>query len=392
MDLKFPSGRASVNIRDLKAFTETTVSCGMCNKLWLFNTCIKQQLHIFHPCQHLIGSGCWSTVPDEQKDKCPVCKVEIRRDEKVRVYQDSDMDSLVFDKRLTEHISIDSTLAMRVNRKMMEGLNADDVAAIMYYMNLRHPLMSVKNNLHYPIKALTRQHLERLVYFLAHVPLGEHDSQERKIAVALYAFNIGRGTRFSLDDLRVALGSAEDWVKMHFAVILDEEEEEVLPNVMQRCDITGLGSDKQLKEPTNVYWVPVTNPGTKNPYRQTTADVAAITYYMNLRNLWILDLGSFLPSVKVSTRLHLKRLVHFLTHATQNERDRKMTIALHAFNDGRRTKFSLDDFREALLAAEYWIEKHKAFIFGEEEEKGSNVMQGEVVEDEYFSAEEWWAK
>ena len=308
------------------------------------------------------------------------------------------MASLVFDERLTEHISIDSTLAMRVGRKMKEGLNADDVAAIMYYMNLlRNPLMSVKNNLSVPTKALTPQHLERLVYFLAHVPRGEHDSQERKIAVALYAFNICRGTRFSLDDLRVALGSAEDWVQMHFAVILDEEEKEeeeeeddVLLNMMQRCDITGLGSDKQLKEPTNAYWVPA-NPGTNNPYRQTTADVAAITYYMNLRNLWILDLGSFLPSFRVSTRLNLKRLVHFLTHATQNERDRKMTIALHAFNDGRRTKFSLDDFREALLAAEDWIEKHKAFIFGEEEEKGSNVMQGEVVEDEDFSAEEWWA-
>ena len=109
---------------------------------------------------------------------------------------------------------------------MKEGLNSVDVAAIMYYMNLRNRLDSVKDRLGALLaftQALTELHRERLVFFLAHAPHAETDSQERKIAIALYAFNISRGTKFTLGNLRMVVSSAEGWMKRHFEVILKDD-------------------------------------------------------------------------------------------------------------------------------------------------------------------------
>ena len=88
MVLKFPSGKDSVSIRDLQDSQQSQSTCGICDKPWVIESygCIMRQLHVLHPCQHLVGAGCWSSVPDQHKDKCPVCKVGIRCDENVRVH------------------------------------------------------------------------------------------------------------------------------------------------------------------------------------------------------------------------------------------------------------------------------------------------------------------
>lgn len=201
------------------------------------------QLHVLHPCQHLVGSGCWITVPDEQKDKCPKCKVDIRCDEKVRVHsavqrfapasqdsgvhdsygQDSDVESSALAKEMKDSQAQDTI----VEKKMKDGLNNADVGAIMYYLNLRARLYESKwslNMLLAPTKALTPTHRERLVLFLVNTPQKPQDSKHQKIEIALSAFNISGGTNFTMNDLRKRLCSAEMWIKRHFATILEEDD------------------------------------------------------------------------------------------------------------------------------------------------------------------------
>ncbi|KAL9069635.1 MAG: hypothetical protein Q9161_005434 [Pseudevernia consocians] len=247
MVLKFPSGSVSVSLRDLQSNRQSQSTCGICDKPWVIEShgCIKSQLHVLHPCQHLIGSGCWISVPDEQKHKCPKCKVEIRRDEKVRVHpavqrfatasQDSDDDDDVSDGQdsdaerfaLAKELEDSQAQDIIVENKMKDGLNDDDVRVIMYYMNLCARLNEVKGFLKTLLartKTLTPTHRERLVLFLANTQKNIQDSKHRKIEVALSAFNISGGTNFTMNDLRKILWSAEAWIKGHFATILEEND------------------------------------------------------------------------------------------------------------------------------------------------------------------------
>ncbi|CAD6586539.1 MAG: hypothetical protein ASARMPREDX12_002381 [Alectoria sarmentosa] len=234
MGLKFPSGKVSVSIRDLQGNQQSQSTCGICDKPWVIEShgCTMRQLHVLHPCQHLVGSGCWSSVPDEHKDKCPVCKVEIRCDEKVRVYKaverfvpgvqesETQMSGLEDD---VEDIQAQATI---VENKLKEGLNDVDVRAIMYYMNLRARLDSIKGSLDTLLastKTLTPTHRERLISFLANTPYHNHDTKRRQVEVALSALNISGGTSFTMNDLRKILGSTEGWIQKHFAAILEDD-------------------------------------------------------------------------------------------------------------------------------------------------------------------------
>ena len=59
---------------------------------------------VLHPCQHLVGSGCWSKVPDEQKEECPVCEVKILGNESVRVHNTVARYDLAKGKKLNERV------------------------------------------------------------------------------------------------------------------------------------------------------------------------------------------------------------------------------------------------------------------------------------------------
>ncbi len=203
-----------------------------------------EQLHVFHPCQHLVGSGCWNSVPDEIKDKCPVCKVEIQCDEKVRVHSEivnggpaslnSNGRGSALQLSFAEAFALAKVSTDRqaqnliLGNKTEDGLKDVDIRAIMYYMNLRARLHQVKgclSTLLAQTKTLTPAHRERLIIFLANTPQSIGDSKHQKTEVALSAFNISSGTNFTMNDLRKALSSAEPWIKAHFSAILVENAE-----------------------------------------------------------------------------------------------------------------------------------------------------------------------
>ncbi len=184
-------------------------------------------------------------MPDDMKDRCPVCKVNVQSNEDVRVVSSigasaPSIRDLVIDTSTdveTQLSTVVRTLKMEVEanwnhtiavkKKMEEGLNLVDVRAIMYYMNLRARLHAVKDNLENFLAStptITPRHRQGLVFFLKNTPQTAHDSDLRKIQVALSAFNITAGTSFTINDLRKILPSAEDWVKSHFDAILSDPE------------------------------------------------------------------------------------------------------------------------------------------------------------------------
>ena len=232
MVFRFPSGMVSVKLGDLRDNPQSQSTCSVCDKPWIIRSsgCVGNQLHILHPCQHLVGSGCWNSLPDQYKDKCPLCKVEIEyqelvgiRDEFARRSQASGV-SIPGSERSVIGSQAEETAE---EKKIREGLNDVDVRAIMYYMNLRARLDTTKGSLGTLLastKTLTPAHRDRLVLFLANSPQSLNDNAHHKVEVALMAFNISGGTNFTMNDLRQTLSSAEDWVENHFAAILDESE------------------------------------------------------------------------------------------------------------------------------------------------------------------------
>lgn len=234
MALKFPSGMISISTQQLRQLPRTQPTCGICYKPWVINShgCIGGELHVLHPCQHIVGSGCWSTLPNYLKEECPICKVEIGRDERVRVNSGisastNQRDFVVTIPRSQEAVRESRTEEATADLKMREGLNDVEVRAIMYYMNLRARLDTTKGNLGTLLAStntLTPAHRDRLVLFLANSPRDHYDNAHRKIEVALMAFNISCGTNFTMNDLRRILVSAEDWVKRHFAALFDESD------------------------------------------------------------------------------------------------------------------------------------------------------------------------
>lgn len=230
MALRFPSGMVTISTQQLRQLPRTQPICGICYKPWFLNSdgCIGGQLHVLHPCQHLVGSRCWDTVPDHLKEECPRCKVEVKRDEIVRVESATaryGQPCAVCTRGSQEASKVSQAEEATADLKMREGLNDVDVRAIMYYMNLRARLDMIKDNLGTLLAStntLTPVHRDRLVLFLANSPQSHHDTAHRKVEVALMAFNISRGTNFTMNDLRKTLASAEDWVKRHFAAIFTD--------------------------------------------------------------------------------------------------------------------------------------------------------------------------
>lgn len=245
MILKFPSGNVSVSIQDLQTSRQCQSACGICDEPWVFQSdgCTGGQLLVLHPCQHLVGSGCWASVPNENKDKCPLCKVAVSCEEKVRVHtmlerfalagrvpneqdpegQRSDSD----DSGMGECVNHGLSEGRIVQNMMGDGLDHVDVRRIIYFMNLRVLLDATTESLNTSLsttKALTPAHRESLILFLANTPLKDQDSMHRKVEVALAAFNICSGTYFTMNDLRKTLASGEEWVKAHFAAILKDSE------------------------------------------------------------------------------------------------------------------------------------------------------------------------
>lgn len=260
MVLKFPSGQISVSIQDLQETQKRQSTCGVCNKPWIIKSegCIQRQLHILHPCLHLVGSGCWTSVPDEHKDKCPVCKVKIRCDEKVRVRSPVENLAPASRESETERTGSDQQAEdikvqrIFVEQKMNEGLNDVDVRAIMYYMNLRARLDTVKGflpTLLASTKTLTPTHRKRLILFLANTPATNDDDKQQKVDIALSAFNISGGTYFTMNDLRTILSSAEGWIKKHFAAILEDTEKVVREaSAVQQLEERLADVEAELKE------------------------------------------------------------------------------------------------------------------------------------------------
>lgn len=286
MVLKFPSGRVSVSHEELQNRQHDQLSCGICNKPWVIKSdeCIMHELHVLHPCQHLIGSGCGRTMPENQKDKCPVCKIVIQCNEIVRVHRavaryapahgavtrsapahgpvaryasvyepiaryapaspdsytgsSTSVETIIGDKvqqgstknGMKERTETNEAQAIIVKSKMKEGLNNYDIRTIMCYKTLHaHPetFTGKLSTLLAATKPLTPTHGERLVLFLTNIPQNSQYSNQQRIRIALSAFNICRGTNFTMNNLQTSLSSlssAEYWIKYHFAAVLDDDQ------------------------------------------------------------------------------------------------------------------------------------------------------------------------
>ena len=110
-----------------------------------------------------------------------------------------------FHKKMREELDIGQEEEMSMKEKMEEGFTALDVATILYFVNLCDSLDIDKERIGIfftsGTQALTEMHLDRLVFFLTHMSQYQDDSTERKLAIALHAFNNYRGTNFGLGDL-----------------------------------------------------------------------------------------------------------------------------------------------------------------------------------------------
>ena len=151
-------------------------------------------------------------MPEEHKDKCPVCNVTIECNESVRVYRACDRVGLESDEKMREDIDTGW------KQGMSERLNPVDVAIILYLVNLRASRDIRKEEIGVFLasgtEALTELHPDRLVFFLTHMPQYKDDSTERKIASELHKFNIRDGTNFSLGDLKMAVSSRKNLTKI----------------------------------------------------------------------------------------------------------------------------------------------------------------------------------
>ena len=218
MEPKFPSGMVTVTIRDLQKHQRSQPSCNICHKRWSWEShaCISDNLCVLHPCQHLVGSGCWKTVPEEQKDKCPECNIMIEFNETVRVVRKYEEASLESNKRVKDETdtSQNQELSMKSSKNQKQALNPHDVAMILYLINLRESMDFSKEtiSIFVPSKteAVPELHLGCLIFYLTHTGPYNEQSAGQKLVTGLRNFNMRNGTSFSLVDLRKAVSSPED--------------------------------------------------------------------------------------------------------------------------------------------------------------------------------------
>ena len=220
-------------------------------------------------------------MPVEQRDKCPVCSKTIQCNETVRVCssfavsapvsrdlnfevncgsrRESDKDGagvMASDrKRRAREDDVQQEQDIAVRRKMDEGFNDVDVRAIIYFMGYRARLFAVKGSLDQllaQVQTMKFVHRERLVLFLANTPQSDQESEQRKVELALSAFNLGAGTNFTIQDLRNALVSADYWIKKQFAAIFEgnqkSEEDDSAIGALEK-KLVNIGAQiKELKD------------------------------------------------------------------------------------------------------------------------------------------------
>ena len=241
MVLKFPSGRISVSIREVLKHRETQKGCGICHGLWgIHDECIGNRLHIFHPCQHVVGSRCWSSVVDEQKGKCPVCMVEIRCVEKIGVRaivercapaspnsrgqeletfllltQDSCLRALALEVEDWE----EKDFTMVGEKK--EDTDDVDVGTFGCFINLCSRVNYIRDGLDLlqaSSNTLTPIRWDRMTSFVANTAHAKEGSKRQKIDVAIFSSG---GSNFTVNDLGQTLSSAEEWIKKNSKPIHD---------------------------------------------------------------------------------------------------------------------------------------------------------------------------
>ena len=244
--LKFPSGRASVSIRELQKQQQTQKGCGICDEPWVgfMHECLGNRVHVFHPCQHVVGSRCWSSVKDEQKGKCPVCKIEVRCDEKIDVHaivdrcapasansQGQEPESFLI---LTQDLPLRAQ-ALEVEdgrengheeEKTMagekkEGLDDVDVDYFWSYMDLRARVDYIRDGLDLlraSTETLTPIRWDRMTRFRASTAQNKKGSKRQRIDIAMFSSG---GAYYTMDDLRETLSSAEEWINENSEAIND---------------------------------------------------------------------------------------------------------------------------------------------------------------------------
>ena len=161
-------------------------------------------------------------MPEEHRDKCPVCNVTIGREEQVQIVRPDNKVSLDDKKKVSEGVDIDLKKEMGVKGKLRERISPSDVALILYLVNMRNSWDTGR-----PWLGMTG-----LLPIIAHIPGYRRDvSAARTLAIELHAFNILRGTNFSLGDVKVAVSSAGLKVIWHLYKALQRNEMNV-PRVL----------------------------------------------------------------------------------------------------------------------------------------------------------------
>lgn len=244
--LRFPSGRASVSIRELQKQQQTEKCCGVCGELWVGvnHECLGNRVHVFHPCQHIVGSRCWTSVADEQKGKCPVCKIEVRCVERIDVHaivercapasansrgqepesflilaQDPPLTARALEIEDGKEDGHEEENTMAGEKK--EGLGDVDLDYFWSYMDLRARVDYIKDGLDLlraSTETLAPIRWDRMTRFRASTAHNKKGSKRQRIDIAMFSSG---GTYYTMNDLRETLSSAEEWIKDNSEAIND---------------------------------------------------------------------------------------------------------------------------------------------------------------------------
>lgn len=128
-----------------------------------------------------------------------MCNVTIGCIEQVQILRPDNKVSLENKKKVSEDVDIGRTEEMGEKGKTRERISPSDVALILYLVNLRNSWDTGGQWIG----------MAGLLSFLAHIPGHRRDvSAARTLGIELHAFNILRGTHFSLGDVKMAVSSA----------------------------------------------------------------------------------------------------------------------------------------------------------------------------------------